>query len=105
MLRDLWITDSAKGTIFATVWGEAAQKFKSQEKCPIVIRKGIVGEYRERKKINCTFGTLVWVINANFQNPLKVKILHSLQSNPLIPETVPILKWFAECKKTDVNET
>lgn len=55
------ITDDHKGTIIATLWGTAAENFKSTLESVIVIRKGVVGEYQEKKKINCTTGTLVWV--------------------------------------------
>lgn len=61
-MRDLSITDKKKGMIVATLWGTTAEKFKSQEKSVIVIRKGVIGTFQEKLKINCTYGTLVWVI-------------------------------------------
>lgn len=61
-LRDLMITDKEKEMIIVTMWGAAAENFKSIEKSVIAIRNGSVGEYQEKKKINVISGTLVWVI-------------------------------------------
>lgn len=62
-MRDLSITDKKKDMIIATLWGNAAENFKSIENSVIAIRKGVVGEFQERKKLNCTAGTFVWVLS------------------------------------------
>lgn len=60
-MRDISITDAKKGMIIATLWGTAAERFKSIPNSVIAIRKGVFSEYQSKSKINCTIGTLVWV--------------------------------------------
>lgn len=64
-IRELAITDNKKEMIIVTLWGKAAENFISTEKPVIAIRKGIVGEFEGKTKLNCIAGTYVWV---NFFN-------------------------------------
>lgn len=62
MMRDLAITERSKETIVATIWKNEAQNFIAERFTVIIIRRGQVVEYEGKRKINCLFGTLVWVI-------------------------------------------
>lgn len=67
-MRDLSVTDRNKDIILVTLWGAMAENFKSKERFPIIVRKGVVGSYNDMKKINCTTGTLVMVVKCKSFN-------------------------------------
>lgn len=59
--RDLGITDKSKSTVFFTLWGVDATNFNSKLFSVVIIRRGLILEYEGKNKINCLYGTLVWV--------------------------------------------
>lgn len=48
-MRDLSVTDRNKDMIIVTLWGAFAENFRANEKSTIVVRKGVVGVYNEKK--------------------------------------------------------
>lgn len=71
-MRELALTDLNKNMLIITLWGLQAENFEADNFTIIVIRKGIVTEYEQKKKLNCISGTLVWV-NPNITEALELK--------------------------------
>lgn len=61
LMRDIILTDTTKEMIVTALWGSQAESFACEKFSVIIIKNGIVIEFKGKNKLNALSGTLIWV--------------------------------------------